>query len=197
MRFTHWMLPLSLVALVGFAVGCGEQGDYQEYSEVEEGAHSDEHDHDHDHAHEGAHGGHIIEFSDDHSLHGEFVVDKEAGMAMLYLTGSDLKEPKMATEVMFDLETENAEGEEEEQEFEMEAIEPNDGGEASTFSLALETLPTDDIEAMHGHFHIMAGGESYDGDLTHDHDHDHGDHDHGDHDHEEGEEHSDDEESDA
>jgi len=184
MRFAQrWMLALSFIALGGFIVGCGQQGDYEDYSKVEEGQPSDEHTHDHAHAHEGPNGGHVVEFADDHSLHGEFVVDKEAGKAMLYLTGASFDEPKMASEVVFDLEVENEAGEEAELDFEMEAVEPNDDGEASTFSVALDKLPTDDIEKMHGHFHIMVGGESFDGDLSHDH-HDHGDHEHSEEDHE-------------
>ncbi|MEM1061652.1 MAG: hypothetical protein AAGJ97_04900, partial [Planctomycetota bacterium] len=136
----------------------------------------------HSHA-SGPNGGHIIEFADDHSIHGEFVLN-ETG-ATLYLTGSDMSTPVVAEEVVFDFEVEAADGSEEEIDVVLAAVDGKEG----VYSAPADGLPTTDIEEAHGHFHITVAGEHYDGDLSHGHDghdgHDHGDHeghDHGDHD---------------
>ena len=46
-----------------------------------------------------ANGGHVVELSDDHTVHGEFIVDSEAKVARFYILGEDLKTPVEATAV--------------------------------------------------------------------------------------------------
>lgn len=178
MRAFEWLTLFAVSCAVPFAAGCTAQPATESYADVEEGAPDDEAAHSHA---TGPNGGHIIEFAEDHSIHGEFVVAD--GVAKLFLTGSDMSTPVEASEAVFDIESEDENGEEVETEIPLVAT-----GEAGVYASAEGALPTGDVEEMHGHLHIVVAGESYDGDLSHGHDdhegHDHGDHeghDHGDH----------------
>ncbi|QDT66698.1 hypothetical protein [Calycomorphotria hydatis] len=179
MRSHTWTWLLLCPLALALVTGCNQEGDYQEYNESEEHAHDDEAHHDHGH-HEGPHGGHVIELTDDHSVHGEFVIAD--GKGILYLLGGDLKTPVMADAVNFN------QGEHAEVEVDtvMTQVDPVDG-KASVFEVDVTALPSDDIEKVEGHFHVFSDGKEMMGKLSHDHghdDHDHGhDHDHGEHDH--------------
>ena len=107
-----------------------------------------------------------LPLSEDHSVHGEFVVDAEAKLARFYVLGEDLKTPVEATAVTMHAEGEN--GEEKEVTFE-----PAGGEKAGEFTVALDQLPSSDIEQLFGHFHVTVNGEELHGDLAHDHDHAH------------------------
>ena len=172
MRMYGWVFGLAVTA--GYVVGCNSQQDATPYGEAEQAEAS--HD-EHEHHHEGTHGGHVVELSDDHSVHGEFVVDAEAKVARFYVTGEDLKTPVEATAVTMHAEGENGE------EAEI-AFEPATPEKASEFTVALDQLPSSDIEQLHGHFHVTVNGEELAGDLAHDHGHEH------EHEHAEGEAHA-------
>lgn len=178
MRIYGWVF--GLVVIAGYVVGCSSEQGGTPYGEAEQAPAAEEH----EHHHEGPNGGHVVELSDDHTVHGEFIVDSEAKVARFYILGEDLKTPVEATAVT--MHAEGGEGEEAELTFE-----PAGGGEkASEFTLALDQLPSSDIEQLFGHFHVTVDGKELAGDLTHDHDHDHGhDHAEGEHAHE-GEEHA-------
>lgn len=168
MRTYGWVVGVAAAA--GFAAGCNNQPAATPYAESEANAH-DEHDHAHEH---GPHGGHVVELADDHSTHGEFVVDEAGKVAKFYVLGGDLKTPVEATAVTMHAET--AEGGENEV-----AFTPVGGGEkASEFTAPLDQFPTADVEKMHGHFHVTVAGKELNGDLSHDHDHEDG-HDHEEH----------------
>ena len=163
--------------LVVALVGCNKPENATPYADAEEApAGGGEHGHAH-----GPHGGHIVELAEDHSVHGEFVIDEAAKVATFYVLGEDLKTPVEASAVSMHATT--AEGEA------TVEFKPAGGGEtASEFTIALDQLPTSDIEALEGHFHVTADGKELAGELTHDHGHKH-DHEHaeGEHEHSEGE----------
>lgn len=172
MRISGWLF--GLVVIAGYVVGCGSEQGGTPYGEAEQAPPAEEH----EHHHEGPHGGHVVELDDDHSVHGEFVIDTEGKVARFYLLGEDLETPVEGTAVV--LHSEGGEGEEAEIVFE-----PAGGGEkASEFTVALEQLPSSDAEQIFGHFHVTADGKELSGDLAHDHDHAH------EHEHGEGEEHA-------
>lgn len=159
MRMYGWVF--GLVVTAGYVVGCNNQQATTPYADAEQAPA----DHDDHHHHEGPHGGHVIELTDDHSVHGEFVVDAEGKVARLYLLGEDLKTPVEATAVTFHAESETGE------EVEV-AMQPTGGtGSASEFTAALDQLPSSDIEQLFGHFHVTVGDKELSGDLAHDHDH--------------------------
>ncbi len=162
MRMYGWVF--GLVVTAGYVVGCNSEQGATPYAEAEkaEAAHDE-----HEHHHEGAHGGHVIELSDDHKVHGEFVIDAAAKVGRFYVTGEDLKTPVEATAVMIHTEGDGGE----EMEVPLEAV--GGGEKASEFTIALDKLPSSDIEQLHGHFHVTVGGEELSGDLSHDHDHAH------------------------
>jgi hypothetical protein len=175
MRIYGWVFGLVIVA--GYVVGCSSEQGGTPYGEAEQAPPAEEH----AHHHEGPNGGHVVELSDDHSVHGEFVVDAEAKVAKFFILGEDLKTPLEATAVT--MHAEGAEGEEAEVVFEP----AGEAEAASEFTAALDQLPGSDVEQLFGHFHVTVDGKELAGDLAHDHDHDH-DHDHGhDHEHAEGE----------
>jgi hypothetical protein len=152
-----WVFGLAVTA--GYVVGCNSQQATTPYADAESApADHDEHEHE-----EGPHGGHIVEFGGDHSVHGEFVLDGEGKVAHLYLYGEDLKTPVEATAVTF-----HAEGDKgEEQEV---AMEPAGKAEkASEFTAPLDQLPSQDVEQLFGHFHITVDGKALTGDLSHGH----------------------------
>lgn len=159
MRMYGWVFGLAVTA--GYVVGCNSQQGGTPYGEAEQApASHDEHEH-----HEGTHGGHVVELSKDHTVHGEFVVDAEGKVARFYVTGEDLKTPVEATAVAMHVEGDN--GEEQTVEFE-----PAGGGDkGSEFTAELDKLPTSDVEQLHGHFHVTVDGKELSGDLAHDHDH--------------------------
>ena len=163
MRTYAWILGFA--ALSGFVAGCNGQQAGTPYADAEQGVAADEEGQ--DHHHEGPHGGHVVELAEDHSIHGEFVVDSAANVARFYVLGADLKSTIEATEVVFHAET--ADGGEAEVK-----MTPAGGGEkGSEFTAPLDGLPSKDIEQLHGHFHVTVEGKELAGDLTHDHDHDH------------------------
>jgi hypothetical protein len=163
MRMYGWVF--GLVVAAGYVVGCSSQQGGTPYSEAEQApaAHDE-----HEHHHEGPHGGHVVELGEDHSVHGEFVIDTEGKVARFYLLGEDLKTPVEATAVSMHAEGQNGE----EQEVTFEAA--GGGEKASEFTVPLDQLPSSDIEQIHGHFHVSAAdGKELSGDLAHDHDHEH------------------------
>ena len=164
--------------LVAALVGCNKQEDATPYADAEEAqAGGGEHAHEH-----GPHDGHIVELTEDGSVHGEFVIDEAAKVATFYVLGEDLKTPVKASAVSMHATTADGEATVE--------FEPAGGGEtASEFTVALDQLPSSDIEAISGHFHVTADGKELAGELAHDHAHDH-EHEHGEggHEHAEGEE---------
>ena len=170
MRKYGWLAASAL--LVGALIGCNQEGDAVPYADADQAPAGHE---EHVHAHEGPHGGHVVELTEDHSVHGEFVIDEEAKLARFYLLGEDLETPIEGTAVSMHATTEAGEAE--------VTFEPAGGAEsASEFTLPLDQLPSTDIEALEGHFHVTADGQELSGDLAHDHGHDH------DHEHAEGEE---------
>lgn len=175
MRMYGWVF--GLVVLAGYVVGCNSEQGATPFEEAEkaEAGHDE-----HEHHHEGAHGGHVVELGDDHKVHGEIVIDEAAKVAKFFVTGEDLKTPVEATAVTMHAEGDN--GEEKEI-----AFVPAGGGEkGSEFTVALDQLPTTDVEQLHGHFHVTVDGNEMAGDLAHDHDHAH-EHDHEHEEHAEGE----------
>lgn len=169
MRMHVWVFGLAVTA--GYVVGCNNQEATTPYSEAEDAAAG--HD-EHEHHHEGPHGGHVIELSDDHSVHGEFVVDNEAKVARLYLLGEDLKTPVKGTAVTFHAEGESGE------EVEIAMQPAGEAESASEFTAPLTELPSSDIEQLFGHFHVTIDGKEVEGSLEHDHDHAH-EHEHEEH----------------
>jgi hypothetical protein len=162
MRMYGWVF--GLVVAAGYVVGCNSQQGATPYNEAGKAPATDDHEHEH---HEGPHGGHVVEFGDDHKVHGEFVIDNEAKVARLYLLGEDLKTPVEATSV--EMHEDGANGEEVEIPFE-----PAGGGDkASEFTAPLDKLPSSDVEQLHGHFHATVNGQELAGDLSHDHEHGH------------------------
>lgn len=174
---------LALVATVFIGCGDGESSTYQSYEKAAEsdGSHGG-----HSHAHEaGPHGGHIIELASDHSVHGEVCLDEGGKSLTFYVLGGDLKTPKVAESIEFEVE----EGDEEK---ELPSTpKPLDGeeGGASCFSIDSSSLgELKDLEHLHAHVHVIIGGQEYEGAVSHDHAHgahaegkdkdDHGGHDH-------------------
>lgn len=170
MRIYGWLF--ALVVAAGYVVGCSSEQGGTPYGEADQAPPSEEH---HHHHHEGPHGGHVVELSDDHSVHGEFVIDTEGNVARFYVLGEDLETPVEATSVV--LHSEGGEGEEIEIVFEA----AGEGEANNEFTVALDQLPSSNAEQIFGHFHVTVDGQDLSGDLNHDHDHDHS-HDH-DHDH--------------
>jgi hypothetical protein len=160
MRMHAWAILLAVTA--AYLSGCNRQQAETPYGQAEMAPV----DHDHHH-HEGPHGGHVVELTDDHSVHGEFVIDTTANVARFYVLGEDLQTPVEATAVTMHVEGQDGE------EVEL-AFQPVGGGEsASEFTIPLDQLPTHDIEQLHAHFHVTVEGEELHGDLSHDHDHHH------------------------
>ncbi|MCA9077821.1 MAG: hypothetical protein KDA93_22530 [Planctomycetaceae bacterium] len=162
---------LALLGLGSFLVlsGCGDGGGYAPVTDkaVEEAeAHPHE---EHEHHHEAPHGGHLIELGD-HLFNAEVVLDKDAGQLIVYV---------------LDAHAENAQGVAQEQiEFAVEggdaialAADPQESdaeGHASRFTASGDQIAAiEDIEHLHGSVTVEINGESYTGELTHDHDHGH------------------------
>ena len=179
---------LALLGLGCFLVlpGCGDGGGYapvtsEEVDQAEAHVHEE-----HEHHHEAPHGGHLIELGD-HLFNAEVVLDADADKLMVYV---------------LDAHAENAQAVDQEQiVFAVEggdaitlAADPQEGdaeGQASRFTASGDQVAAiEDIEDLHGSVTVEINGESYTGELEHDHDHGHDDHghDHGDHeeDHTEG-----------
>ena len=93
MRIYGWVFGLVVVA--GYVVGCSSEQGGTPYGEADQAPAAEEH----EHHHEGPNGGHVVELSDDHSVHGEFVIDTTAKVARFYLLGEDLKTPVEGTAV--------------------------------------------------------------------------------------------------
>jgi hypothetical protein len=161
MRAPLW--TLTAFSALAFAIGCNNADDVQEYTDVETEEGVDEMEH--DHHHEGPHGGHVIELTDDHSVHGEFVLSETDGVGRFYLLGGDLESEVMAESVTYM----PAEGDA----VEFEAVEPGDDGMAAVFEASFDALPSTDIEELEGAFTVTKGDQTMEGPLTHDHDHDH------------------------
>ena len=132
----------------------------------------------------GPNGGHLIELGA-HEYHAELVMEPETRKISIFLFGHELDEilPIAAEDIVLELE----DGEEEI----VLTLTPDplegETEKASRFSVAGTEVPEnlDDIEKLHGHFHVDIAEKEFVGELSHDHgDHDHGDHDHGDHEHE-------------
>lgn len=157
-KFLTILVPAALTAAL---VGCNNQNDAKPYADADKAPAE------HAHHHEGPHGGHVIELTDDHTIHGEFVIDKEAKLAVFYLLGEDLKTPVEGTAVTMHATTADGDTEIE--------FQPADGKEkASKFTIALDKLPSSDIESLEAHFHVTAAdGKSLAGGLAHDHGHEH------------------------
>lgn len=193
-----FQFSLALIALALF-VGCPakEKEDYQAYNDADknEAGHDHDHGHSHDHEHEaGPHGGHIVELTDDHSVHLEVTLDPSDRKVTLFLLGGDLETPLpvKVDEIEFELDQED--GNEVELVLTPQPLEGEAEGMASVFIAAGDKIPATvtDIEKLHGHVHVTVNGKELTGGLEHDHDEDaHEDDDHGhddaDHDHDEAE----------
>jgi hypothetical protein len=141
---------------------------------------TDTHGHHHDHHHEGPHGGHVIELTDDHSVHLEVTFNKDDRSITLYVLGEDLKTPipVKVDEIQFELDAED--GSEIDLALTPQPLDGESEGTSSVFVVSGELVPAtiDDIEKLHGHVHITVDGKELFGELDHDHDHDDHDHDH-------------------
>lgn len=182
MKFQSIKLASAVVAACLF-VGCpsSDTDDAKPYGEAP--VNTDTHGHDHDHGHEGPHGGHVIELTDDHSVHLEVTFNKADRSITLYVLGEDLKTPipVKVDEIEFELDGED--GSETGLELTAQPLDGEAEGTSSVFVVAGDKVPAaiDDIEKLHGHVHITVDGKELLGELEHDHGHD--DHDHDDHDH--------------
>lgn len=142
--------------------GCGSQDDYQDYSNAEKTPDA------HAHPEHGPNGGHLIELGK-HEYHAEVVMDAKTRAISIYMFGHDLDEklPIPAEEIVLELE----DGEEEI----MLTLVPDPlEGEtegASRFTVKGDEVPEslDDIEKLHGHFHVDIKDKEYVGELAHEH----------------------------
>lgn len=184
-------LTLSLAATV--LIGCGDTTDtYESYDKAatSDGSHGG-----HSHAHEeGPHHGHILELASDHSVHGELCLDEGGKSLTFYVLGGDLKTPKLAESIEFEVE----DGDDEtELTSTANPLEGEEDGKCSRFTIDSSSLgEMKDLESLHAHVHVIIDGQEYEGALEHDHEHGHEDgHDHDDDDHhgdEDGHDHDDD-----
>ena len=128
----------------------------------------------------------------EHEYHAEHVFDAESKAITVYLFGHDLDDPlpiaeeSIALALMVDGEA---------QTFSMTAAsqEGEAEGSSSRFELAGNAVIAehfDDVEQLQGHVEVVIEGNSYKGEITHDHAHPH-DHDEGHDEHAEGEDHPD------
>jgi len=178
---TTWS-PRALVCSALLLAGCAGNESYQTVT-TEDAEHAEAHaDHDHGHHHEAPHGGHLIELGD-HKYNAEVLLEGEPKQLVVYVLDAHAENP-VAIEseaIVFAVE-------------EGEPItlkpQPQEGdseGKSSKFVAGGETVDAfGDIEDVHGSIQVTIEGTEYTGELSHDHDHDHGDHDHGGHDHHEG-----------
>ena len=171
---------LGLALFATAFIGCGEPdkgtvsyGDAAE-SDGSHGGHSHSHE-------EGPHGGKVLELSSNHSVHGELCLDEGGKSLTFYVLGGDLKTPKPAESIEFEIE----EGDDEKElPSTPNPLEGEEEGKCSRFTIDVSSLESVDLDHMHAHVHVMIDGEEFEGGLEHDHDHAHGDHDdHGDHGH--------------
>ena len=163
---------LSLAALLVLN-GCTGADTTTEYADAEQNVPSAN---GHEHEQEGPHGGHILEFSENHEYHGEVCFDADTRDVTLYLLGSDMKTPVPvpATDVEFELE----EGDDEVVvALKADPLPGEDATIASKFVVSGSDLPASihDIEELHAHVHVTIDGTEYAAGLEHGHDgHDHG-----------------------
>lgn len=174
---------LALLALTLF-VGCPAQEDGVKYSDAE--ANTDTHGHDHDHGHhDGPHGGHVIELTDDHTVHAELTFDKAGPKITVYILGEDVETPLPVAIDAVHLDLEGDGDEEIEVALTPAPLEGEADGTSSVFVAEGDQVPAgiDDIEKIHGHLHVTVDGNELEGDIEHDHDHDEHDHEGHDDDH--------------
>ena len=182
MRRLVLTLPFAFLPLVGCS---SDEG--QTYDAADPMNHDDEGVHAHaSHAEIGPHGGEIVEFTADHSLHGELVMKADdPARGRFYILGPDIKTPVKAERValFFDDVQTGAETNVETDELSGENVD-----DAWSFDLSL--VPGGDAEVV-GEVKVVVAGQEYEGSFGHDHDehadHGHGDHDHAGHDHDDAE----------
>ncbi len=178
----------SLALLATALIGCGESTDYQTYDAAAEsdGSHGG-----HSHAHEeGPHGGKIVELASDHSVHGEVCLDEGGKSLTFYILGGDLKTPKLAESIEFEV---DEDGDEKELPSTPKPLEGEEDGKCSCFTVDSSSLgEMKDLEHLHAHVHVIIEGQEYKGAVA-DHEHDdhaaHGEEGHEDHDEHEGHDH--------
>ena len=155
--------PLFALPLAVALAGCAAEDD-ETYVDSEAGMVDDEHAVAHVSHEAGPHGGQVIEFAGDHSVHGEYVVAD--GTATLYLYGADMKTPLNAERVRFlafDAEDDDAD-----LEFTASGMaEPGAGKPAAEWALTDAAVPGGGVEELEGEFLITIDGEEYEGNLEH------------------------------
>lgn len=171
---------LATAALVGlvFGGGCSEapQGKSADAKSTAHQAGAKAHDHaEHAHPSTGPHDGHLIELGKE-EFHAELVHDEDAGTVTIYLLDHEAKDAVAidAKEVRINLKH-DGKGEQ----FKLTAA-PQDGdgqGKASRFVSKDKELGEDlDHEGAEARLVVEIGGNSYTGEIEHD--HDHADHNH-------------------
>ncbi|MFK7821866.1 MAG: hypothetical protein AB8G99_24420 [Planctomycetaceae bacterium] len=173
LRNSLFGLGLAFVSL-GF-VGCADEKG-EDFTPYEDAAESDGSHGGHSHAHEeGPHGGKILELADDHSVHGELCLNEDGKSMTFYVLGGDLKTPKPAESIKFEIEEE---ADEKVLPSTPSPLEGEEDGKCSRFTIDASSLGSLDLDHMEAHVHVMIDGTEFEGGLEHDHDHgDHGDHD--------------------
>lgn len=169
------MLSALCAAGLFSVVGCGSGGGYQDVTD-EDVRHAEEHvDEHHHHHHEAPHGGHLIELGE-HQYNAEVVLD-DSGQLVVYVLDAHAENAVAIAQEQIEFAVEGGSP----IVLTAEAQEGDPEGKSSRFVAAGDAVNVDDAEELHGSLTVEIDGNSFTGELAHDHeghDHDHEGHDH-------------------